>query len=94
MIKLEDLSQPVRRMVRRDFIGDSPVVGWYAVNSVHWRECVPCFRAPGGGVVAAALTDLPEAFDQSIRNVETLIAGAQQHLKDLQAARKAVAKNG
>lgn len=44
--------------------------GWYAVNSVSARDCVPSYRLAGGGVSDCELTDLPEAIDKSISNLE------------------------
>jgi hypothetical protein len=81
------MTKEARAIVRVDFVYAHQNPGWHARNSVNPKDCVPEFRAAGGGVSQDELTDLPTAIDCSIVNIESRIAEAQKLIAKLKTAR-------
>lgn len=87
-----DFPEAVRKVVRVERCHDHQEQGWTAVNSVIPTDCMPVYRATGGGVGLGDLMTLERAMDASISHVEDRIRTAQRHLDKLKAALSALGK--
>lgn len=72
---------------------DPDDAGWYAVNSVDPKNCIPSYRVAGGGVSAVNLIDFPKAVDRSIWHLKQRIHVAQTMIESLQKLKEAVDEN-
>lgn len=89
MIRPEDVCKEVWNLgvLTKEATYDRGDAGWYAVNSVNPGDCVPSYRLPGGGVLSEYLTDLPEAIDQSISNIQLRKAECDRRIEKLKKAK-------
>ncbi len=85
------LHPKVAGIVQKEWSFDDDRAGWYVHNSVYYRDIVPSWRLPGGGVSEDNMTrDLKKAFDIAAAYTRIHIAEAEKHLNKLIAARAAL----
>jgi len=86
----KDLPKEVRDVVRFDKVYPHEIGGWVSRNSVIARDCLPEYRATGGGIVKDDLMTLPDALDQAIARMDERAREANELKSKLMKAKDAL----
>ena len=89
-IQFANLPKEVLAIVRINNVYPHEYGGWVSRNSMIARDCLPEYRAAGGGTVRSDLLTLPAALDQAIARMDMRICECNELKARLVTAKAAL----